>query len=152
MSVQVNIEELQSKFSAWYQEHGRNKQYWNAKFDRFARLASRLTGRAVAFNVAIAVILFWMLSGPLFGFSDTWQLVINTATTIVTFMMVFLIQHTQNRDTEALQVKLDELIHALDGANDMLLDLEELEEEELDMLRKKYITLARVAREKKTKS
>jgi low affinity Fe/Cu permease len=92
-----------------------------------------------------------MLSGPMFGFSDTWQLMINTATTIVTFLMVFLIQHTQNRDTEALQIKIDELIHALDGANDMLLDLEEMEEEELAILREKYITLAKAAREKKTR-
>jgi len=89
-----------------------------------------------------------MISGPLFGFSDTWQLNINTATTIVTFLMVFLIQHTQNRDTEALQVKLDELIRAQTGANDMLLDLEELEEEELVLLRQKYIALAQAARKK----
>lgn len=121
---------------------------WNAKFDRFARLFGRMSGRPVAFNIAIAVILVWVVSGPLFGFSDTWQLVINTATTIVTFLMVFLIQHTQNRDTEALQVKLDELIRAVERADDTLLDLEELEEEELALLRQRYAGLARIAREK----
>jgi low affinity Fe/Cu permease len=93
----------------------------------------------------------WVVSGPLFGFSDTWQLVINTATTIVTFLMVFLIPHTQDRDIEALQVKLDELIRAKEGANNALLDLEELEEEELEMLRKHYIMLAHVAREQMDK-
>lgn len=121
---------------------------WSAKFDRFARLFGRMSGRPVAFNIAIAVILVWVVSGPLFGFSDTWQLVINTATTIVTFLMVFLIQHTQNRDTEALQVKLDELIRAVERADDTLLDLEELEEEELALLRQRYAGLARIAREK----
>ena len=123
-------------------------EYSSARFDRFARLFGRLSGRPIAFNAALAVILLWVISGPLFGFSDTWQLVINTATTIVTFLMVFLIQHTQNRDTEALQVKLDELIRALEWADDALLDLEELEEEELTLLRQKYVRLARAARDK----
>ena len=89
-----------------------------------------------------------MLSGPVFGFSDTWQLIINTATTIVTFLMVFLIQHTQNRDTEAVQVKLNEIIRAMDGAHNALLDLEELEEEELKILHQRYTTMAKIAREK----
>jgi low affinity Fe/Cu permease len=88
-----------------------------------------------------------MVSGPLFSFSDTWQLVINTSTTIITFLMVFLIQNTQNRDTEAIQVKLDELIRATQGAHNALLDLEELEEETLETFRTKYQTLAKVARE-----
>lgn len=123
-------------------------EFSNARFDRFARLFGRLSGRPVAFNAALAVILLWVITGPLFGFSDTWQLVINTATTIVTFLMVFLIQHTQNRDTEALQVKLDELIRAVEWADDALLDLEELEEEELTLLRQKYVSLARAARDK----
>jgi low affinity Fe/Cu permease len=92
--------------------------------------------------------LAWIITGPLFGFSDTWQLIINTATTVVTFLMVFLIQHTQNRDTEALQIKMDELIRVIDGANNTLLDLEELEEPELSELRKQYVELARLAREK----
>jgi low affinity Fe/Cu permease len=136
------------KCAAWAKKNLENTAYWNAKFDRFARLFSRLSGRPLAFNIAMIVILVWVVSGPIFGFSDTWQLVINTATTIVTFLMVFLIQHTQNRDTEALQVKLDELIRAIEKADDTLLDLEELEEEELAILRSKYVTLARVAREK----
>ena len=129
-----------------------NVLYWNTKFDRFARLFSRLSGRPLAFNIALAVILVWVISGPIFGFSDTWQLVINTATTIVTFLMVFLIQHTQNRDTEALQVKLDELIRSIEGANNALLDLEEMEEQELSLLRRQYATLARKAREEMGKT
>ncbi|MGR8940984.1 MAG: low affinity iron permease family protein [Gammaproteobacteria bacterium] len=128
----------------------RNTAHWNAKFDRFARAWSRLTGKPLAFNIAIAVILVWLITGPLFGFSDTWQLIINTATTIVTFLMVFLIQHTQNRDTDALQVKLDELIRAVEGANNELLDLEEIEEDELALLRKQYQELARLSRQLKT--
>ena len=115
-------------------------------FARFAKTTSRLTGRPMAFMVAFGVVLTWAISGPLFGFSDTWQLVINTGTTIVTFLMVFLIQHTQNRDTEALQVKLDELIRVTEGAHNALLDLEELEEEDLDRIRASYEELAKKAR------
>jgi low affinity Fe/Cu permease len=96
--------------------------------------------------LAVAIILVWALTGPLFGFSDTWQLVINTGTTIVTFLMVFLIQSTQNRDTEAIQVKLDELIRAVGHARNELLDLEELEEHDLDRLKGTFIELARRAR------
>jgi low affinity Fe/Cu permease len=116
-------------------------------FGRLAKWASRVTGRPAGFAMALAVILAWAITGPLFGFSDTWQLVINTGTTIVTFLMVFLIQNTQNRDTQALQVKLDELIRATTGAHDALLDLEELEVEELDRIRATYGRLARKARE-----
>jgi low affinity Fe/Cu permease len=123
-------------------------EYWNARFDHFARFGARFTGRPLAFNAAMLVILVWIITGPLFGFSDTWQLIINTATTVVTFLMVFLIQHTQNRDTEALQIKMDELIRVIEGANKSLLDLEELEEQELSDLRKQYVELARLAREK----
>ena len=97
--------------------------------------------------IAGAVIVVWVVTGPLFHFSDTWQLVINTGTTIVTFLMVFLIQNTQNRDSEALQVKLDEIIRAIDGAHNGLLDLEELEEQELDRIRLNYSNLAKKARE-----
>ena len=92
------------------------------------------------------MILVWAVSGPVFGFSDTWQLVINTGTTIITFLMVFVIQNTQNRDTEAMQIKLDELIRATKGAHNALLDLEELEIESLDAFRKKYEALAKSAR------
>ena len=115
-------------------------------FTRFAKRAARLTGRPAAFALAAAVVLAWGLSGPLFGFSDTWQLVINTGTTIVTFLMVFLIQNTQNRDTAAIQVKLDELIRATGGAHNALMDLEELEEEELERFRRRYEKLAASAR------
>ena len=118
-------------------------------FARFAKTTSRATGRPMAFMLACGVVLVWALTGPLFGFSDTWQLVINTGTTVVTFLMVFLIQHTQNRDTEALQVKLDELIRATEGAHNALLDLEELEEDDLDRIRMAYEKLAREARERR---
>ena len=101
---------------------------------------------ASTFGIATLLILVWLVSGPLFGFSDTWQLVINTATTIITFLMVFLIQNTQNRDTQAMQVKLDELIRATQGAHNALLDLEELEEKQLDRFRERYEKLAEKAR------
>src|SRR5260221_4887639 len=100
----------------------------------------------MTFTIAVAVIIVWAATGPVFGFSDTWQLIINTATTIITFLMVFVIQNTQNRDTEAIQVKLDELIRATKGAHNALLDLEELEAEELDRFRAKYQALACAAR------
>ena len=116
-------------------------------FTRFAKWTSKFTGRPVTFVCAVLVILVWGITGPIFGFSDTWQLVINTGTTIVTFLMVFLIQNTQNRDTEALQVKLDELIRCMEGAHNALLDLEELDEKELDRIRDEYEGLARTARE-----
>jgi low affinity Fe/Cu permease len=115
-------------------------------FGRFAKTIARISGRPISFMIAIGVILLWLITGPLFGFSDTWQLVINTATTIITFLMVFLIQNTQNRDAQAVQVKLDELIRAITGAHNALLDLEELEEEDLDRIRTNYVHLAEQAR------
>jgi low affinity Fe/Cu permease len=115
-------------------------------YSRFAKAASHFCGRPRVFALAVAIILAWVATGPLFDYSDTWQLVINTSTTIITFLMVFLIQNTQNRDTEAIQVKLDELIRATRGAHNALLDLEELEEESLDAFRRKYQALARTAR------
>ncbi|MFP1681567.1 low affinity iron permease family protein [Alloalcanivorax sp. C16-1] len=115
-------------------------------YSGFAKSASHFCGRPRVFVLAVAVILAWIVTGPLFSFSDTWQLVINTGTTIVTFLMVFLIQNTQNRDTEAIQVKLDELIRATKGAHNALLDLEELEEERLDAFKRRYQALAAAAR------
>ena len=117
-----------------------------SRFTRFAKWTAHATGRPGAFLLASATIIVWALTGPLFGFSDTWQLVINTGTTIVTFLMVFLIQCTQNRDSEATQVKLDEIIRAIGHAKNELLDLEELEEEELDSLKKSYQEMAKKAR------
>ena len=116
-------------------------------FTRFANAASRFTGSPLSFMLALFVVLAWIVTGPIFGFSDTWQLVINTGTTIVTFLMVFLIQNSQNRDARALQIKLDELIRATKGAHNSLLDLEELEERELQTFQDRYEALARRARE-----
>ena len=115
-------------------------------YSRFAKRAAYFCGRPRVFASAVVVIVAWIVTGPLFHFSNTWQLVINTGTTIITFLMVFLIQNTQNRDTEAIQVKLDELIRATQGAHNALLDLEELEEGTLDTFRTKYQALAAAAR------
>lgn len=115
-------------------------------YSQLAKSASRYCGRPRVFALAVAVILVWIITGPLFDFSDTWQLVINTGTTIITFLMVFLIQNTQNRDTEAIQIKLDELIRATKGAHNALLDLEELEGDSLDVFRARYQALASAAR------
>jgi low affinity Fe/Cu permease len=120
--------------------------YRQAFFGRFANWAARAMGHPLAFVLAVLVIVGWAVTGPFFGFSDTWQLVINTGTTIVTFLMVFLIQNTQNRESAAVQLKLDELIRAQQGAHNALLDLEELEEGELEQLRRSYETLAQEAR------
>ena len=116
-------------------------------YANFAKKVAHGCGRTRTFYMAVAVIGVWILTGPLFAFRDTWQLVINTGTTIVTFLMVFLIQNTQNRDTEAIQLKLDELIRATQGAHNALLDLEELEEENLDAFKRKYQALAELARQ-----
>jgi low affinity Fe/Cu permease len=117
-------------------------------FGRFAKHGARWTGRPVAFGIAVSIVLIWALTGPLFGFSDTWQLVINTGTTVITFLMVFLIQHTQNRDTVALQIKLDELIRVLPAARNLLLDLEELDEEAQEKIRTEYTRLAEQFRQR----
>jgi low affinity Fe/Cu permease len=115
-------------------------------YSRFAKAAAHFCGRPRVFSLAVGLIVVWLITGPLFDYSDTWQLVINTGTTIITFLMVFLIQNTQNRDTEAIQVKLDELIRVTQGAHNALLDLEELEEENLDAFKRKYQDLAAMAR------
>ena len=118
----------------------------SSSFNRFANWTGRATGKPAAFALAFAVVLTWAITGPLFHFSDTWQLVINTGTTIVTFLMVFLIQSTQNRDTQAVQLKLDELIRTTQGAHNTFLDLEHLDETALDRLRELYVRLAEKAK------
>ena len=118
----------------------------NTWYSRFAKTAAHVCGRPLVFALAVLAIAAWILTGPIFHYSDTWQLVINTGTTIITFLMVFLIQNTQNRDTQAIQIKLDELIRSTKGAHNALLDLEELEEEDLAAFRAKYQALARAAR------
>jgi len=115
-------------------------------FTRFAKLTAHATGRPLTFALMTLLVVAWAVSGPYFGYSDTWQLTINTGTTIITFLMVFLIQATQNRDAEAIQIKLDEIIRALEGAHNAMLDLEELEEEDLVKLRENYLRLAEQAR------
>lgn len=115
-------------------------------FARFARWASWATGHPIAFLLAVSTIIIWAITGPMFHYSDTWQLVINTGTTIVTFLMVFLIQNSQNRDGAAVQIKLDELIRSIEGARNELMDLEQMDECELDTLRQRYEKLAIDAR------
>ena len=116
-------------------------------FNSLSKQSSRFTGHPACFWGAVLLVVAWLAMGPMFGFSDTWQLVINTGTTIITFLMVFLIQSTQNRDAEAIQVKLDELLRITVGAHNALLDLEELEEHELDAIRARYTKLAQHARD-----
>jgi len=116
-------------------------------FSHFAKRASEAAGHTWTFLIAMLVIIIWLVSGPVFRYSDTWQLIINTGTTIVTFLMVFLIQNSQNRDTEALQIKLDEIIFRMENAQNTLLDLEELDEEHLNSIRETYREEARKARE-----
>jgi low affinity Fe/Cu permease len=125
--------EVVSKNSSWFSD--------------FAKKTARAAGHPIVFALAGGVVVLWLITGPLFGFSDTWQLIINTGTTIVTFLMVFLIQNTQNRDSEAMHIKLDELIRAVEGAHNGLLNLEDLGEKELDRIRADYIKLAEAARQ-----
>jgi len=120
-------------------------------FNRMAQATAKFTGNPVCFCIALGVVLLWAVAGPFFGFSEVWQLVINTGTTIITFLMVFLIQNTQNRDTEAMQIKLDELIYVTRRANNELLDLEELEEAELDRLRQRYEDMAKKAKDERAR-
>src|SRR5881296_1700319 len=115
-------------------------------YSQFAKWGARISGRPITFILALGLIAAWIISGPIFHFSDTWQLVINTGTTIVTFLMVFLIQNTQNRDSEAIHVKLDELIRTIEGAHNVLLDLEEFDEQELMKIRANYAKIALQAR------
>lgn len=115
-------------------------------FSCIAKETSSWTGRPSAFITAVTVVVVWAVTGPMFNYSDTWQLVINTGTTIVTFLMVFLIQNSQNRDTSALQIKLDELIRAIEGAENKLLDLEDMDDKDITTIRKRYEKLAQEAR------
>ncbi|RYZ22125.1 MAG: low affinity iron permease family protein [Chitinophagaceae bacterium] len=124
-----------------------NKKGVKAKFENFAEGVTRATGTPTAFLVALAVVVIWAVTGPLFGFTDTWQLVINTGTTIVTFLMVFLIQQSQNKDSLALQLKLNELIACEERASNRLIDVEDLSQEELDVLKKFYVRLATLAKD-----
>ena len=117
-------------------------------FSRFAKATARAAGQPTTFGLALLIIVAWAVTGPIFGFSDTWQLIINTGTTIVTFLMVFLIQSTQNRDSVAMQVKLDELLRAAKGAETAMADLEDLTEEELEAFQAHYRKLAEAARSK----
>ena len=115
-------------------------------FENVSRAITRFTGSTAAFGIALGVVIVWALVGPLFGFSDTWQLVINTGTTIVTFLIVFLIQRTQNKDSLAIHLKLNELVSAMQGASNRLIDVEALSEKELDTLHRYYTELASLAR------
>ena len=118
------------------------------RFGSLARSISTLVGRPAVFALAVFAVVLWAATGPLFGFSDTWQLIINTSTTIITFLMVFVIQNTQNRDTAAIQIKLDELIRATQGAHNAILDLEKLDQAELEAYLERYEELAAQARSK----
>src|SRR2546428_446274 len=115
----------------------------SSRFQTFARKSARATGHPIAFGMALLTILIWALTGPLFGFSDTWQLVINTGTTIITFLMVFLIQNTQNRDAQAIHLKLDELLRGVQGARTGLVDLEDLTDEQLALLQEEFRRLGK---------
>ena len=114
--------------------------------ERLAHAATLASGTSMAFALAVAVVAVWVVTGPLFGFSDTWQLVINTGTTIVTFLMVFLIQRTQNKDSIAVQLKLNELVAAMQGASNRLIDVESLTEQELNLLHRHYAALAAMSK------
>jgi low affinity Fe/Cu permease len=118
----------------------------SARFERIAARFTRLTGSSRAFLLAVAIILLWVITGPIFHFSDTWQLVINTGTTIVTFLMVFIIQQTQNKDSLALQLKLNELIACEERASNRLIDVEDISQEELEVLKQFYVKLSRLAK------
>ena len=123
----------------------RHKLHGNI-FERMSQRMTHFTGSTTAFMIALVIILLWLVSGPLFSFSDTWQLVINTGTTIITFLMVFLIQRTQNKDSLAIQIKLNELVAAVAGASNRLVDVEDLSEEDLEVLHEHFRTLAAMAK------
>jgi low affinity Fe/Cu permease len=119
---------------------------FSRSFGRFAKATAKTSGHPSTFVAAVGIIVIWALTGPIFRFSDTWQLVINTGTTVITFLMVFLIQNTQNRDSAAMHLKLDELLRAMQGAHTALVDLEDLTEEELDLFKARYTALGHQAK------
>jgi low affinity Fe/Cu permease len=121
-------------------------------FEKLAHKSTAFSGSTIAFMMALGIILAWLLTGPIFEFSDTWQLVINTGTTIITFLMVFLIQRMQNKDSRAIHLKLNELVAALNGPSNRLIDVEDLAEDELEILGNYYKTLAKMAKKEKTLS
>ena len=125
----------------------RPKSRIGVRLERWSRLVTEWTGSSWAFAIAVLVIAAWLITGPIFGFSDTWQLVINTGTTIVTFVMVFLIQRAQNKESKAVQLKLNEIVAAIRGASNRLIDVESLSESEIDVLRKHYAEMSRLAEE-----
>jgi low affinity Fe/Cu permease len=118
-----------------------------ARFESFSQAITQFTGSTPAFAIALGVVVAWALLGPLFGFSDTWQLVINTSTTVVTFLMVFLIQRSQNKDALAIHLKLNEIVAAMEGASNRLIDVEEMTEKDLATLHRFYTELAKLARD-----
>jgi low affinity Fe/Cu permease len=124
----------------------KKEEGFRRRFERFSAKATKWTGSVWAFAIALAVILAWAVTGPIFGFSNTWQLVINSVTTIVTFLMVFLIQHAQNKDTQAMELKLNEIVAALEGASNRLIDVEELSEKELETLQAHFRELVKMAK------
>ena len=128
------------------QDMSRNKQGLKAFFEKFSGSVTKLTGKPIAFSIAFAIILLWGITGPIFKFSDTWQLVINTGTTIITFLMVFLIQESQNKESLSIQLKLNEIVAALDGASNKLINAQDLSEAELEALYKYYHKLAAMAK------
>lgn len=119
-------------------------------FENFSEWATRATGSSAAFLIAMTIVIVWAITGPMFDYSETWQLVINTGTTIITFLMVFLIQKSQNKDSKAIHLKLNELIAAYEGTSNRMVDIEDLTEEELDQLRKFYAHLANFAKKENT--
>jgi low affinity Fe/Cu permease len=124
----------------------KKKNRFSSFFEKFSNTITKVTGSSYAFLLALVVIIIWAVTGPIFGFSDTWQLVINTSTTIITFLMVFIIQHSQNKDTMAIQLKLNELIASDKNSSNRLIDIEDLTEDELVMIKKFYIHLATLAK------
>ena len=123
-----------------------NRSQFSKQLEKLSYQATKATGTSMAFMLAVAAIIVWLITGPLFGFSDTWQLVINTGTTIITFLMVFLIQRAQNKDALAIHLKLNEIVAAMEGASNRLIDVEDLSEAEIDALRKYYRRLIELAR------